>query len=203
MKKQRCLRGIVAGILSLSLLLGNTAVFAEEWAFSDRIAALREMDSVWVDYARTQIDRDLNEPEAYTEANSALPEKYDLRSEGLSTAVKDQSPLSDCYAFGAIGSVESNYLKQTGNTPSFSEKHLAYFAQHSRPDNLDQAGEGIVSLKDDGTVDETGAGLEWGMPTRSIGQLSNGEGVVSTGLVPHTADDGTMESTKLWTVSED
>lgn len=92
MKKQRCLRGIVAGILSLSLLLGNTAVFAEEWAFSDRIAALREMDSVWVDYARTQIDRDLNEPEAYTEANSALPEKYDLRSEGLSTAVKDQSP---------------------------------------------------------------------------------------------------------------
>lgn len=203
MKKQRCLRGIVAGILSLSLLLGNTAVFAEEWAFSDRIAALREMDSVWVDYARTQIDRDLNEPEAYTEANSALPEKYDLRSKGLSTAVKDQSPLSDCYAFGAIGSVESNYLKQTGNTPSFSEKHLAYFAQHSRPDNLDQAGEGIVSLKDDGTVDETGAGLEWGVPTLSIGQLSNGEGVVSTAMVPHTADDGTMESTKLWTVSED
>lgn len=206
MKKQRCLRGIVAGILSLSLLLGNTAVFAEEWAFSDRIAALREMDSVWVDYARTQIDRDLNAPEAYTEANSALPEKYDLRVEGLSTAVKDQSPLSDCYAFGAIGSVESNYLKQTGktgNTPSFSEKHLAYFAQHTRPDNLNQAGEGIVSLKDDGTVDETGVGLEWGMPTLSIGQLSNGEGVVSTGLVPHTADDGTMESTKLWTVSED
>ncbi|MEG1432053.1 lectin like domain-containing protein [Eubacterium sp.] len=203
MQKQWLLRGMVTAVVSVGLLLGNSAVFAESWEFSDRIASLQEVDRVWNDYVQQHIDRDMDEPEAYSEANAALPETYDLRTLGLSTGVKNQSPLSDCYAFGTIASVESNYLKQTGKVPDFSEKQLAYFAKHARPENLNQGGEGINSLKKDGTVDETGAGLEWGVATLAIGQLSNGEGVVNSSSVPHTADDGTLEATHLWTVSED
>ncbi|MEG2419030.1 MAG: hypothetical protein RSB35_09000, partial [Eubacterium sp.] len=99
MQKQWLLRGMVTAVVSVGLLLGNSAVFAESWEFSDRIASLQEVDRVWNDYVQQHIDRDMDEPEAYSEANAALPETYDLRTLGLSTGVKNQSPLSDCYAF--------------------------------------------------------------------------------------------------------
>ena len=39
-----------------------------------------------------------------------FPEKYDLRDHGLVTDVKFQNPWGTCWAFGAVGSLESNAL---------------------------------------------------------------------------------------------
>ena len=95
---------------------------------------------------KDQMDRDLNAPATYANTGVNLPASYDLRDYNLSTSVKDQDPLGTCWAFLlATAALESNYLKQTGFAPDFSEKHLAYFAKHTRPEGLDQAGEGFVN----------------------------------------------------------
>lgn len=47
-------------------------------------------------------------------AQSDFPEAYDLRAEGLAPEVGDQSPFNTCWAFGALGSLESNALAEDG-----------------------------------------------------------------------------------------
>lgn len=62
---------------------------------------------------------------------ASYPEKYDLRNvNGVSyvTPVKDQDPYNNCWAFSAIGSLESAYLKKTGTALDLSEMHLSYYA---------------------------------------------------------------------------
>jgi C1A family cysteine protease len=49
-----------------------------------------------------------------------LPSSFDLRTIGQVTSVKDQKPFGTCWAFGALGSLES-YLLPTDNH-DFSEK---------------------------------------------------------------------------------
>lgn len=95
--------------------------------------------------------------------------RYDLREEGNVTSVKNQKDLGTCWAFAALGSIESSLLKQTGEVYDFSEdnvslKHgynltqdeggdfmlaLAYFARWSGPilESDDIYGDGI-STKD-------------------------------------------------------
>ena len=76
----------------------------------------------------------------------ALPESYDLRPLGLVSPVKNQNPYGTCWSFGALGSLESTFLKAvtsaSGSSPEsaaphhqisgtlhdFAEWHLAYFA---------------------------------------------------------------------------
>jgi C1A family cysteine protease len=55
----------------------------------------------------------------------ALPAVYDLRALGRVTAVRDQGNCGDCWAFGALGSLES-WLKSrpTPQTWNFSEQDL-------------------------------------------------------------------------------
>ncbi|WP_244971328.1 lectin like domain-containing protein [Vallitalea guaymasensis] len=93
--------------------------------------------------------------------------RFDLREEGNVTSVKDQKELGTCWAFAALGSIESSLLKQTGEIYDFSEdnvslKHgynltqdqggdfmlaLAYFARWSGPimESDDVYGDGISS----------------------------------------------------------
>ena len=209
MKMKRTQRFITASLLSVSLLLGNMTVFAEETPNIDLSAFNfpQTVESPENNLLKKQIDRDLTAPQPYSEENSVqFPAQYDLRAQGLSTVVKSQSPLNDCYSFGAIASVESNYLKQLPGTKwqdvNFSEKQLAYFAQHFRPSNVDQPGEGRIPYTKAGEIDNTGVGLDWATVTVALGQLSNGEGVVNTSDVPHLANDGTLDSSSLWTVDE-
>jgi C1A family cysteine protease/formylglycine-generating enzyme required for sulfatase activity len=56
---------------------------------------------------------------------------YDLRSLGQVTEVRNQKPFGTCWAFGAIGSLESSQLKAGRGTFDLSEWHLAYFARNN------------------------------------------------------------------------
>lgn len=57
-----------------------------------------------------------------------FPERYDLREVGAVTPVKNQNPYNNCWAFSAIGSIESAYMKKTGTELDLSEMHLSYYA---------------------------------------------------------------------------
>ena len=90
-------------------------------------------------------------------AQSALPSKYDLRSDGLVTPVKCQSPWQACWAFAGIAAAETSMLSATGskydkqtNDVDLSERHLAYFALHpvTEVDDPAQAGEGMYTMSD-------------------------------------------------------
>ena len=59
---------------------------------------------------------------------TASDTKYDMRTEGLVTSVKDQSPYETCWAHAVIGAMESNALKQGLETLDLSEMHAAYFS---------------------------------------------------------------------------
>lgn len=59
-----------------------------------------------------------------------IPAKYDLRDvngKSYVTSVKDQGEFGTCWAFAAIGAMESNYLMQGGSELDLSEMHLAWY----------------------------------------------------------------------------
>lgn len=53
--------------------------------------------------------------------------KYDLRDYGYLTNVRNQNPWGTCWAFAALGGMESNYLTKTKTALNLAELHLAYF----------------------------------------------------------------------------
>ncbi len=66
----------------------------------------------------------------------ALPVRYDLRDYGRISSVKNQGIPGPCWAFAALGAMESNYLTQNlgnGKTPDLSEMHLAFYT-YKNPD---------------------------------------------------------------------
>jgi C1A family cysteine protease len=54
-----------------------------------------------------------------------LPRKFDLREEGGVTPAGDQMNYNVCWAFTSMGSLESIYLRTTGNALDLSELHIA------------------------------------------------------------------------------
>ncbi len=62
---------------------------------------------------------------------NALPSHYDLRDYGRVTSVKNQGIPGPCWAFAAVGAMESNYITQKLNTdnkiPDLSEMQIAFF----------------------------------------------------------------------------
>jgi len=53
----------------------------------------------------------------------ALPTSFDWRDTGKVTSVKDQSTCGACYAFAALGNIESRLLLDGAGTYDFSENH--------------------------------------------------------------------------------
>jgi len=71
----------------------------------------------------------LNFNQAYQSQNQKkstadLPSKYDLRSLGCVTSVKNQNPLGSCWTFASIGAIESSWLKNRYGTSDLSEENM-------------------------------------------------------------------------------
>lgn len=70
-------------------------------------------------------------------ARAAIPARYDSRSQGVITSVKDQDPFGTCWAFGAIAAAEASILSQgLASSVDLSERQLSYFAFHKTTDPL-------------------------------------------------------------------
>ena len=149
----------------------------------------------FADMLKDQLDRDLNVPATYANTGVDLPASYDLRDHNLSTSVKNQNPLGTCWAFAATAAVESNYLLKTGVAPDFSEKHLAYFTKHARPEGLDQAEEGMNN-------NNIGSALDSGQVTNAMGTYAAWQGPVYESDVPYQDDNGGKDKDANWTVNE-
>ena len=81
-----------------------------------------------------------------------FPTAYDLRTLNRVTSVKDQGLYGVCWAFAALGSVESQYLVQGGGAKDLSEMHLGWFAfkdtvsfKSNTPDPLQNGGNNFMS----------------------------------------------------------
>ncbi|MBQ4431627.1 MAG: hypothetical protein II877_09000 [Synergistaceae bacterium] len=58
----------------------------------------------------------------------ALPSRYDLRDYGRITSVKNQGIPGPCWAFAAMGALESSWLTQyPGKAPDLSDLHTAFY----------------------------------------------------------------------------
>lgn len=66
---------------------------------------------------------------------TVLPEKYDLRTYGYVTAVRDQGSIGDCWTFSTYGSLESTIKKLSGEDYDFSEIHMAVYNGEVNPDD--------------------------------------------------------------------
>ena len=72
-----------------------------------------------------------------------IPASYDSRSAGYITPVRDQNPYGTCWSFAAIACVEANLIKNgyANSALDLSERHVAYFSNHTVPDKLGNSGD--------------------------------------------------------------
>ncbi len=106
----------------------------------------------------------------------ALPSKYDLRALGRITSVKNQGISGPCWAFAALGAMESNYLTQNlGGTPDLSEMQLAYYLYKDPT-----ASKAFTSKHKSGTLS-----LE-GNATRAASFLMRLSGAAEEKILPYT-----------------
>ena len=71
-------------------------------------------------------------------AFSALPDRYDARSNGYVTDVKYQGDSGSCWAFSTLSALESDNIKKgidTLDNADYAEAHLAWFAGRSINDD--------------------------------------------------------------------
>ena len=132
-------------------------------------------------------------------AQSALPSKYDLRSDGLVTPVKSQSPWQACWAFAGIAAAETSMLSATGskydkqtNDVDLSERHLAYFALNpvTEVDDPVQAGEGMHTV----STDHNAALDAGGSPVYITTLFSQGVGPQAEAMFPYRGVDAQGKS---------
>jgi C1A family cysteine protease len=81
-----------------------------------------------------------------TLALQAYPASYDLRSVGRVSSVKDQNPYGTCWAFAALGSLESGLLRSDPTPWDLSEDNLVWFSGFSLPDAYESGGNSFMAL---------------------------------------------------------
>lgn len=168
---------------------------------SERCSGLLPLAPDWLEYTYGA-----DTPSMFGESD--LPASFDLRAEGMATGVKDQTPFNACWAFGALGSLESNALVSgeapTGAWPGYSERHLAWFAYEPLLAG-DQRGEGVVPA-DAGSVSPIWGPvyhMAAGTSYLALTALVSWEGAEDGGAVPYSDNAGTTEpGNESWRVNE-
>ena len=116
--------------------IGPSEIFADDGCLN---VVYRDPDGNLLDIS-TKDDRNPNRA-----AGVNLPSSYDLRTEDRVTSVKSQNPGGTCWAFGAIGAVESNMITNgyaTASSVDYSEDHLIWFTFTTN----DKYGDGPISM---------------------------------------------------------
>jgi C1A family cysteine protease len=79
-------------------------------------------------------------------AATALPSSYDLRTLGRVTAIRNQGGYGTCWAFAALGSLESGLLASSPTMWDFSEDNLVWDAGFVRNDRYMDGGNSFMAL---------------------------------------------------------
>lgn len=132
-------------------------------------------------------------------AKDGLPDKYDLRDDGLVTPVKFQNPWGTCWAFGGVAAIEASllsymgetvesYKEKTGEDFNISEKHLAWFAKHpvTKEEAPGQEGEGLYPMDPNNQADVYSGGAAIMIGTL----LASGIGPVFEKEFPYQGKEG-------------
>lgn len=143
-------------------------------------------------------------PVATMSDGESLPAAFDLRDSAAYgdavTPVKFQNPWGTCWAFGVVAASETSILSEArakgievpDSLTDLSERQLAWFAYHALPDDADadgQAGEGLISLRDDADVLDSGGFALYGSSL-----FSSGIGPTTERSVPYRGKQGLIQT---------
>lgn len=140
---------------------------------------------------------------------AALPEKYDLRTLGRSTTVKNQSSWGTCWTFGAMAALESNILTRSGAggsevsaSPDYSEHQLAWFAyqQQSAATLADsEVGQGQVG---EGRASDPNPLNNGGNDNLTTSVLATWQGAANESDIPYQNSAGGTGSDGNWSLPD-
>lgn len=153
----------------------------EEIEKQQQIAAKALENSSYVPLDSTTASYDISVDETALPARTAIPSQYDSRKHGAETKVSDQSPYGTCWAFTAINLLEISLLSKGYSYTDLSESHLAYFANFSAPEPLNNQYQD--SMKNDRSEGYANVG---GNSYLSFSTLAAWRGAVSETTAPYS-----------------
>lgn len=114
-------------------------------------------------------------------AKTVLPSRYDSREHGITTEVGYQDPYGTCWAFTAMALMESSLLSKGYDYTNLSEAHLAYYANFSVNEPLNNQGDDYMYNSYQEGYSQTG-----GNSYLTLTTLSAWRGAVSEETTPYT-----------------
>ena len=104
------------GWAQLEYTLTNNTQHVFKWFYSKDGSVSSGSDCCWIDKVE------------WTPSNPLASTRYDLRTLGRVTSVKSCGSYNTCWAFDALGSLESTLLSETGTSYDFSENNMVNLA---------------------------------------------------------------------------